>query len=146
MNKIWVFLFSIFHLFCTFTNIPKDRPSSMDLGFGRDIQTKSPLKDGASMQDQTHISNSINHAPNQLEHLYPSIFGLSPDVKLSSTVLPSSGYRHLYRDLSTFIATENAIPRLIREPWVDVNEPQKQELSLQEFQEFMVSCKEFPSR
>ena len=135
------FLFSKFHLFCTFTNIPKDRPSSIDLGFGQDIHTDFPLKDGASMDDQTRISKSINHAPNQLEHLYPSIFGLSPDVKLSSIVLPSSGYRHLYRDLSTFIAKENARPRLIREPSVDVNELQKQQLSLQGKNDgFMVSC------
>ena len=97
------------------------------------------------MDDQTRISKSINHAPNQLEHLYPSIFGLSPDVKLSSIVLPSSGYRHLYRDLSTFIAKENARPRLIREPSVDENELQKQQLSLQgKNDRFMVSCSEFP--
>ena len=142
--KTWVksdFFISIFHLFCTFTNIPKDRPSSIDLGFGQDIHTDFPLKDGAIMDDQTRISKSINHTPNQLEHLYPSIFGLSPDVKLSSIVLPSSGYRHLYRDLSTFIAKENARPRLIREPSVDVNELQKPQLSLQGKNDgFMVSC------
>ena len=93
------------------------------------------------MDDQTRISKSINHTSNRLEHLYPSIFGLSPDVKLSSIVLPSSGYRHLYRDLSTFIAKENARPRLIREPTVDVNELQKQQVSLQGNDDgFMVSC------
>ena len=98
------------------------------------------------MDDQTRISKSINHTSNQLEHLYPSIFGLSPDVKLSSIVLPSSGYRHLYRDLSTFIAKENARPRLIREPSVDENELQKQQLSLQgKNDRFMVSCSEFIS-
>ena len=126
-------------------NIPKDRPLLMDLGVGQDVRTNSPLMDDAIRDDRAHISKSINHVSNQLEHLYPSIFGLSPDVKLSSIVLPSSGYRHLYRDLSTFIAKENARPRLIREPSGDENELQKQQLSLQgKNDRFMVSCSEFP--